>query len=245
MKKLFQVIILTLAVNFLALAGGVGWLYRSGHLDRARALEVKKILFPPPPPAEDPTTQPSDATTQPSLRLDELLAKASGRPAGEQVEFIQQTFDAQTAQLDRRERELADLQRQVELAKQQAARDRAKLEQQQKDLTARQAQAATLATDKGFQDSLQLYTTMPAKQVKQVFMTLGDDVVQRYLEAMEPRTAAKIIREFKLPEEVDRIQRVLERMRQGGPRPTAAASNNATGVNAVTPASPQVSAAKE
>jgi hypothetical protein len=232
-KKLFQVIILTLAMNFLLLAGGVGWLYRSGHLDRERIADVKKLLFPPPPEAA-PTTQP-DPTTQPALRLDDLLVRASGRSAGEQVEFIQQTFDAQAAQLDRRERELADLQRQVDLAKQQMAHDRAKLAQDQQDLASRQTQESKLATDKGFQDSLQLYNSMPAKQVKQVFMTLGDDVVQRYLEAMEPRTAAKIIREFKAPEEVERIQRVLERMRQ------ANSPNSPNASSTPTPASPQAS----
>lgn len=235
MKKLFQVITLVLAINFLAVAGGVGWLHRSGHLDRARLLEVKKVLFPP-PAVEVPTTRPADATTQPSLRLDELLAKASGRAAGEQVEFIQQTFDVQVAQLDRRERELADLQRQVELAKQQSARDRMKLENEQQELAGRQAQETKQASDKGFQDSLQLYNTMPPKQVKQVFMTLGDEVVQRYLEAMEPRTAAKIIREFKLNEEIERIQRVLERMRQAAGAPKSR-SGSSTGA----PALPQVS----
>lgn len=227
MKKLFQVIVLLLAINFLAVAGGVGWLYRSGHLDRAKLLEVKKLLFPP-PAVETPTTQPLDPTTQPSLRLDELLARASGRPAGEQVEFIRQTFDVQVAQLDRRERELADLQRQVELAKQQAASDRAKLETEQKEVASKQVQATKQAGDKGFQDSLQLYSSMPAKQVKQVFLTLGDDVVQRYLESMEPRTASKIIREFKQPEELERIQRVLERMRQAtAEKPAAGGASKA------------------
>lgn len=216
MKKLFNVIILTLAMNFLLAAGATGWLFRSGHLDKVKLAEVKKILFPPPTPDAAPTTQP-DATTQPTRRLDELLAKESGRSAAEQVEFIQQTFDVQAAQLDRRERELDDLQRQVDLAKKQMARDRAKLEQDQKDLAARQQQTTRLASDKGFQDSLQLYTSMQPKQVKTVFMTLSDDVLQEYLEAMEPRTASKIIKEFKTPEEVARIQKVLEKMRLAAP----------------------------
>lgn len=218
MKKLFNVIILTLAMNFLLAAGAAGWLFRSGHVDRQKWIEVKKILFPPPATdvAAAPTTQP-DATTQPTRRLDELLARESGRSAAEQVEFIQQTFDVQAAQLDRRERELDDLQRQVDLAKRQMARDRAKLEQDQKNLTDRQQQATRLASDKGFQDSLQLYTSMQPKQVKTVFMTLSDDVLQQYLEAMEPRTASKIIKEFKTPEEITRIQHVLEKMRQAAP----------------------------
>ena len=75
-----------------------------------------------------------------------------------------------------------------------------------------------LATDKGFQDSLSLYQTLPGKQVKTIFMGLDDETVVRYLQAMPPRTSAKIVKEFKSPDETDRIQRVLERMRQSQPQ---------------------------
>jgi flagellar motility protein MotE (MotC chaperone) len=212
-KKLFSVIMLTLAMNFLLLAGGTGWLVKTGHLDKDRLKEVKKILFPPPDETADAATTQPDATTQPSARLDQLLAKASGRTGGEQVEFMQQTFDAQAAQLDRRERELADLQRQVDLAKDQMSRDRAKVEHDRTDLVNRQQQNTKQASDKGFQDSLQLYSSMPPKSVKTIFLSLSDEIVQQYLQAMEPRTATKIIKEYKTPEELDRIQKVLERMR--------------------------------
>ncbi len=37
MKKLFNLIVLTLALNFVALAGGVGFLVKSGRLDKAKA----------------------------------------------------------------------------------------------------------------------------------------------------------------------------------------------------------------
>jgi BMFP domain-containing protein YqiC len=213
MKKLIDVIVLTLAVNFLAAAGGIGWLWQQGRLDRQRVMEIRQILFPA-SPEPSPATQPSpEPTSQPALKLDELLAKAAGRTATEQVEFIQHAFDAQMALLDRRQRELSDLQRQVELARQQLARDLESLQMRQEQLAAREQQATRLASDKGFQDSLALYSTMPARQVKTVFMGLDDQTVMNYLQAMPSRTAGKIIREFKSPEETTRIQRILERMR--------------------------------
>jgi flagellar motility protein MotE (MotC chaperone) len=221
-KKLFTVILFLLAMNFLLVAGGAGWLVKTGHLDHERLMAMKKIVFPPPEaPAADAVSA-LNATTQPSARLDELLAKASGRSGGEQVEFIQQTFDAQAAQLDRRERELGDLERQVDLAKEQMSRDRAKLEKDRKDLDAQRVQDTRLASDKGFQDSLQLYSSMPAKSVKAIFLSLSDEVVQQYLEAMAPRDAAKIIKEYKTPEELNRIQMVLERMRTASTNSAAA-----------------------
>ncbi|HEV2294364.1 MAG TPA: hypothetical protein VGR35_10940 [Tepidisphaeraceae bacterium] len=215
MKKLGGVIMLTLAINFLAAAGGIAYLFQTGQLDREKVRAIKALVLAP-PPVDPATTQPSphDApTTRPAANLDELLAKASGRTAGEQVEFIQRSFDAQMALLDRRQRELTDLQRQVDLAKQQMERDRIALEKSRTELAAQQQLATKLATDKGFQDSLQLYNTMSAKQVKRVFMALDDETMRQYLQAMQPRKAAAIIKEFKTLDEVSRIQNVMEAMR--------------------------------
>jgi len=218
MKRVWDVIVLTLAVNFLALAGLMGWLCQSGRLDRERIAKVKAVLFPA-PVAPPPATQPSQdsATTQPTLRLEQLLASHSNMTAGQQVDFIRQTFESQMAQLERREQELAGLKTQVDLANGKLAADRTALDAERKQLTDEQQQARRLAADQGFQDSLNLYNSMPPRQVKAVFLTLGDEAVMQYLQAMQSRTAAKVIKEFKAPDEIDRIQRILEKMRKGQP----------------------------
>ena len=213
MKKLLTVISGVLALNFLVLVGALGYLRANGKIDREKVMAVKDILFPKPVEDAAPTTQPAGPTTRQFVQLEELLAQQSGRPATEQVDFLQQTFDAQMAHLDRRQRELADLQKQVDLAKEQLARDRGVVDTQRKELETREQQAARLASDKGFQDSLALYKSMPGKQVKAIFMTLDQQTVQQYLQAMEPRAATKIVREFKSPEEQAFIQKVMERMR--------------------------------
>lgn len=215
MKRLFQAMVLLLAMNFLAMAGGVGWLYKEGRLDRQKMRAIREVLFPPPPkpagPATQPATQPSVA---PLLKLEELLAKSAGRPAAEQLEYIRRSFDAQMAQLERAHRELLQLQRQVELAQAQLGKDRSALKTEQQALAARKQEAEKLATDQGFQDSLSLYQTLPAKQVKSIFMTLDDDTVLRYLTTMEPRAAAKITKEFKSAQELERLKTIMEKMRQ-------------------------------
>jgi len=233
MKKLGTVIVLTLAINFLAAAGGIGYLFNTGKLDREKVLAIKDLVFAPPPsaaPATQPTTQPLDTalpTTRPIDSLEKLLAQHAGRPAGEQVEIMQRSFDAQMAMLDRRQRELLDLQRQVDLSKQQMERDRAALDKSRKQLATREQQATKLATDKGFQDSLALYNTMPGKQVKTIFMTLDDETMRQYLQAMAPRSAARIVKEFKTPEETARIQRVMESMRLSQQASASAAAASA------------------
>jgi flagellar motility protein MotE (MotC chaperone) len=224
MKRLLNVFVLTLAVNFLAVAGGVAYLYKAGRLDRQRFEAIRQILYPPPVPTPAAATQPAQAArAEPVLQLGELLAQKSGLSAAEQLDFIQQTFDARMAELDRRQRELADLQRQVDMANSSLAKDRRALDAETKDLADREQLAATLAADKNFQDSLKLYQAMPARQVKQLFMTMDDESVTRYLQAMEPRGATKILKEFKGPDEVQRVQRVLEKMRGPATRPAGAA----------------------
>lgn len=215
MKKLLTAVLFVLGINFLAVAGGVGYLFQTGKLDKEKALAMKEIVFPT-PTSQPASTQPDDPdpTTQASARLDELLARRSGMTVGEQVDFLRQTFDAQAVQLDRRRRELDDLQRQIELAKLQVGEDRAKVDADRAKLTAEQTAAARLESDQGFQDALAMYQAMPPKQVKQIFMSLPDDTVERYLQAMGPSGSKKILKEFKTTEEVARVQSILERMRQ-------------------------------
>src|SRR5690606_25577730 len=100
-----------------------------------------------------------------------------------------------------------------DLAQMQLAADRTALREAEEALAAREAAAQQLAADEGFQDSLALYQSMQARQVKQVFAGLDDATVIRYLTAMEPRQAAKIVKEFKSPQEVGRIQNLMEQMR--------------------------------
>lgn len=114
---------------------------------------------------------------------------------------------------------MENLESQVNLAKAQLLRDRTALDQQHKELLAKEQEENRLSADKGFQDSLDRYQAMQPKQVKEIFMGLSDQIVMDYLQAMQPRQAAKIIREFKSPAEVTRIGKVLEMMRLSADSP--------------------------
>jgi flagellar motility protein MotE (MotC chaperone) len=213
MKKLLDVLMLVLAINFIVLAVGVVYLFQVGRLDKDKVKQIRELVFA----TSQPSTQPSAeaaATTQPGGGLDQLLAQQTGHTAAEQVEYIQRNFDAQQETLDRRQQELLDLKSQVDLAQGKLSRDRAALEADRKKLQDQQNEAARLAVDKGFQDALALYEAMPAKQAKGVFMGLDDATVVRYLDAMDPLQASKILKEFKSPDEVVRVGKLLERIRQ-------------------------------
>ncbi len=223
MKNLFKALVATLALNFLVLAGGVGWLWKSGKLDRKAVLAIKEIVFSK---ASDgaATTQPAttEPTTKPYSPLEELLARHAGTMgAAQQVEMVQQAVDARMGQLDQRQRQLEDLQRLVNEAQSKLRNDRTALVADRQQLSAQQQETARLAGDQGFQDTLNLYNSMTPKQVKSIFANMDDFTMARYLQAMTPRTAAKIAKEFKTPDELERFRRVMDKIRQGPlPDPT-------------------------
>src|SRR3954469_24365219 len=216
MKKLLSVIAWTLALNFLAAIAGVAWLYSAHKLDRDKIHQIKDLVFAPAtqPATAEPPPAPRDATTQPTLRLEEMMAKVSGRSASEQVEFMQTTFNAHMTLLDRRFQDLQNQRKTLDQVKSQIDKEREKLTAEQKTLASAKEEQAKLLADKGFEDTLNLYTSMPAKQVKSVFMTMTDETMIQYLRVMEPRTATKIMKEFKTPAETERIGKVMEKMRQ-------------------------------
>jgi flagellar motility protein MotE (MotC chaperone) len=215
MKKLLTVLMLTLALNFLASVGAIGYLFKTGGLNKEKIAAIKAVMYPATTQAvgEDKNDVP-DATTQPTLRLEKLLASVSGRPAGEQVEFMQRTFDAQTALLDRRQRDLADVLSRIQSEQAKLEADRTTMLAERKKLDEREKALKDQTEDKGFEDSLTLYDSMPTKQVKDVFATLDDATVTKYLRAMDASRAAKVLKEFKTPQETDRVQHWMEQIRQ-------------------------------
>jgi hypothetical protein len=224
MKRLLNILTITLALNFVAMAAGAYYLYSTGALSREKMAAIKLVMYPATTQGTVVTGDAVDkkdgsaAATQPTLKLDELLARVASRPAGEQVEFIQRTFDARAVQVDRRLREVEA--REDALARAQQALDEARKQfaAQQKRLDERERALAKDAEDKGFTDTLAMYDSMQARQVKDVFAGLDDATVTRYLRAMEPGRAAKILKEFKSPEETQRVQRLLEAIRSQAPQ---------------------------
>ncbi|MDB5325700.1 MAG: hypothetical protein JWM57_1269 [Phycisphaerales bacterium] len=218
-KKLFGVIVGVLALNFLAVSGGVGYLVATKKLDKDKVHAIREIIVGAPttapstqPVADVPTTQES-AEDAPMLRLDALLAKAGRKPAAEQLDLVRTELDAQAATVERRMREVEDQRAQVAAAKEDLQKEQEKVAASQQQLERAQAEQTKLATDTGFQKTLELYGTLPVKQVKALFNSLDDDTVVRYLQAMDAARAGSVLKEFKTPAETSRAQSLLEKMR--------------------------------
>jgi hypothetical protein len=218
MKRLWDVLVLTLALNFRAVAGLAGWLRMSGRIDRSRVAQIKEMLFPPPAP-QAPTTQPAsiDPTTQPTLALETLLSQHTNMTAGQQLDFVRKTFDERQAELERKEQTLDNQQSMIRLAQDKLQTDRQIFEAQRRAFADEQERTRKLASDQGFQDALELYSNLPPKQSKTMLLAQTDDTARTFLQAMDKGVASKIIKECKTPEEMDRIRQIMEKIRQAEP----------------------------
>ncbi|HQY87773.1 MAG TPA: hypothetical protein PK402_03890 [Tepidisphaeraceae bacterium] len=205
MKKFATVIVLVFAINFVGVLGGAGFLIGTKKINEEKFGEIKAILFPIVPPA---ATQPAEgidpATTQPILRLDDLIKEQAGKPPADQMQTIREAFEAQTANLEKQRREIIDLRRQLELAQGKVESDRVALEAREQALAKREQSLNSSTEDKGFASALDVYNTLATKQVKDIFMGLDDAVVVRFLQSMEARRVAKVLKEFKTEEEMFR-----------------------------------------
>ena len=217
-KKLFTAVVGVLAINFLFVAGGVGYLVATKKIDREKVLEIRSIVLgPATAPSTRPATQPTtqDATPDtPMLRIDALLAKVRDQPAPVRIDFVRGQLDAQAATIERRDREVADQRAQLDTAIEELKKQRETLVTERQAFDNRKAEQAKLDADTGFQKSLELYGTLPPKQVKAIFATLDDDTVVRYLQSMDAKQAGNVLKEFKTPAEVNRAQAYLERIRR-------------------------------
>lgn len=127
----------------------------------------------------------------------------------------------------RLEMEAQDLRHRQELLERLQAKiegDRKKVEEDRKAFEQAVALAASGTGEETFQKTLALYDELKPKQLKDLFIPMGDELAARYLGAMAADRAAKIIAEFKTAEERAFILTVLERLRENG---TAHASEGA------------------
>src|SRR5947199_272533 len=146
------------AMELVAAMANGAWLYSAHKLDLEKIHQIKDLVFAPatqPTTAEAPSAQ-RDATTQPTLRLEEMMAKVSGRSASEQVEFMQTTFNAHMTLLDRRFQDLQNQRKTLDQVKSQIDKEREKLTAEQKALATAKEEQAKLLADKGFEDTLNL-----------------------------------------------------------------------------------------
>lgn len=155
------------------------------------------------------------ALAERALRMEQV---AGGPVTPEaRLQSIQVIDENQRALLERQKVEAEALRRQLNVQQRLIEEKIAELDTKRKAFDA--AIAARIEEMEGadFQEAIAMLEGIPAKQAKQViqeWLTSGSqDQVVEYLSAMEERKAAKVLKEFKLPNEVAQAATLIEQLR--------------------------------
>lgn len=192
--------------TLLAQAIVVGYLVSQWNLDGSKVARMIALARGLEPPSAAATPPPKQESPQPQASYDEILEARAVKDKNLRL------------------RELAIDNALVELST-----DRRKLDEENKHLAAIQAEFnkqldATLkdATSTGREEVARILQTVKPRQAKEFLVQMLDkqeieDVVM-LLSGMSDTKRAKILGEFKTPEETLKIEEVLRRIRQGAPQ---------------------------
>ncbi|MGQ9575379.1 MAG: hypothetical protein ACUVUC_08675 [Thermoguttaceae bacterium] len=188
-----------------------GYLYSAGRLDPEALGRIVAILSGVAP-----------AQTAPSGDASEPQAPAE-HPSYEQILEARALKDKN---LQLRELALANALAQLKIDQRRLAEDEKRYRQQQADHEARLAAAAQSAKAAGRQEVRRILETVRPKQAKEIVAGMlearEEDEVVLLLSGMNESKRAKILGEFKTPEEINKVEAILRRIRLGVPEAAAA-----------------------
>jgi len=225
MKKIGSLISVICIINILMLTGLVGYLWGTGRLNKPKAQAIADMLRQPGAPeglreklynimapGTNPATQTRPAASGASA-LPEGLAGAEPATAQERIDYVQKVLEAERLRLENEAQNLRQEQKKLASSLLQLEMDRGSLNDRIKAYEQTLASATTQSDTAGFQKSMALFDELKPKQVKDLLMVMPADQVARYVAAMEPDRAAKIIAEFKTAEEKTLLNQVLDKVR--------------------------------
>jgi len=222
MRTLFTAFILVLVINVLALGALAGWLGATGRLSKDRlrdavavfnnTLEEEARLAAEKEQAE----QEAQALAERALRMEQV---AGGPVTPEaRLQSIQVVDDKRRALLERQKVEAEALKRQLDAQKKLIEQKLAELKAKRQAFDEAIASKIQQMQSEDFQEAIAMLEGIPPKQAKQViqaWLTEGSqEQVVDYLSAMEERKAAKVLKEFKQPNEVAQAATLIEQLRQ-------------------------------
>jgi hypothetical protein len=223
MKMAVHVILTLLVLHVVAALAFAGWLAATGRVDRDR-LERVCAIFAQTIEQEAEQQAKAQAVAEQARAQAQRYARLTGEDgmgsAAERLAADEERNELLLRQLERTHRELKDLQRNLHLARQNMERQRTDLVQAKRVLEQRITEIEGRLNDEGFRKAVALYEQLPADRVKQMFSELisggQSDQVVAYLEAMQPRRAAKVLAEFGDQPELAVAVELTERLRARG-----------------------------
>jgi len=215
------ILISTLAVaNLLALIGFAGWLGATDRLSPERFRAVREIFAPT--IAESRTLEGVrvlEAQAAADRAADEARVGTAPLTAEQRLLLAGAQIDVTTQQQQRVQRETADLIATLLQERAELERQRAEFQAQVEEFNARREAIVAQEGSDQFLKTVSLYNSLKPAQSHSMMRALIDqgavDQVVAYLNALQSRTAAKIIAEFQ-KESPTLAADLLERLRQRG-----------------------------
>ena len=222
MRTLFTAFTLVLVINVLALGALAGWLASTGRLSKDRLRDAVAVF--------DHTMQEEARLAaeqeQAELESQEMVEHAlrmeqvAGGPVTPEarLQSIQVVDEQRRALLERQKVEAEALKRQLNAQQKLIEKKIAELDAKQQAFDQAIASKIEKMQSEDFKEAIAMLEGIPPKQAKQVlqeWLTAGDQSqVVDYLSAMEERKAAKVLKEFKLPNEVEQAATLIDQLRQ-------------------------------
>ncbi len=142
-------------------------------------------------------------------------AKASGADAEAKLAATSVEAEAARLGIERLLEELKDRERLLQMRFEEYKRKRTQLEEIEQRLDRKIAMQEESGGDENFQKMLAIMKVMKPKDLKEVLLQMDDYTVVEVLKGLGPRTAAKVLREYTSPSEVDMKRRYMKMISEG------------------------------
>ncbi|MBL0922701.1 MAG: hypothetical protein IBJ10_11325 [Phycisphaerales bacterium] len=218
MKGVWIVISTIALANFLAMLGLVGWLKATDRLDGSRIAQVRE-MFASTLSHEQAAAEARRAEEEAAARRLEEEARAGSPPlsAIESMGSERVQSEQQRQHVERLRREVEDLQRSLARERDELDDEWGRLRGEREAFTQMRERLAALEGSEQFERALRLYESLRPQQTQALLQELINDgaieQVVSYLNAMQTRTASKVLAEFQDPRVAAEL---LERLRTRG-----------------------------
>ena len=221
MKKLWSIFSYLAIIHFLAFLMFVGWLWLSDRLDRDRIVQTRALFSLTIPQGKLAAKQADIDDQQKGDELNEL-AMRDNPPFSSQASLA--INRAHKTHSDQAARNLIETRKNsmemINIERELLGKDKAEFAQMKAAWDRDTAAEKKRKTDEQFAQTVEIYESLGPKQSKQMLTNLvtdgNIDQAIAYLDAMNPRNAAKILKAFKTPEEMILATQLQEKLRVFG-----------------------------
>ncbi|MGD9692778.1 MAG: hypothetical protein AB7G17_05740 [Phycisphaerales bacterium] len=218
MRTIWTILSVVAVANLLGFGAFLGWLGATGRLNGERVGEIREMLRET--VAEQKAREQKEAEAAEAARLaaeEEARKKEAPLSASESLQIAGQSDELRRQALERMRRESEDLRRTLSRERDEVDKALARLGEERAAFDEMRKRIAEQEGSEQFEKALRLYESLKPDQAKAAMQALIDkgeiEQVVSYLNAMQARSATKVLAEFTDPMVAADL---LERLRTRG-----------------------------